>query len=151
MDIRLTLAAVALTAGLALPAAAESFASSASSAGSASVGSISDSIGGSSDASSGRQHAAAGEYRVLAVAPAADGRLAVELQSVDEPARRFTLRLPAQAATLDVGERIAVMARPYGLAFARAAALADGPAAAPFFVALDDDWRHELDLTRVTL
>ena len=125
MNTRLPLVVAALVvAGVALPAAAESFASSASSAGSASVGSLSDSIGGSSDASSGKQTAAAGEYRVLAVAPLA-------------------------AVTLAPGEHVAVQDRPYGLAFARVTDVAN--VAEPFFVALADDWRHDLDLRRVTL
>lgn len=150
MNTRLPLVVAAfVAAGVALPAAAESFASSASSAGSASVGSLSDSIGGSSDASSGKQTAAAGEYRVLAVAPLADGRQAVQLQAVADADRRFTLTLPVAAVTLAPGERVAVQDRPYGLAFARVTDAAD--AAEPFFVALADDWRHDLDLRRVTL
>ena len=143
MKIRPTLIAVALAAALSMPALAESFASSASSAGSASIGSLSDSIGGSSDASSGRQTAAAGEYRILAIAPAADGRQTLRLQAVTDPARSFTLTLPMAAATLQVGEHIAVQDRPYGLAFARV----DAPE--PFFVALADDWQRELELRRL--
>lgn len=141
--------AALLAAGVALPAAAESFASSASSAGSASVGSLSDSVGGSSNASSGKQTAAAGDYRVLAVAPLADGRQAVQLQALDDADRQFTLTLPVAAVTLAPGERVAVQARPYGLAFARVTERAVAPE--PFFVALADDWRHDLDLRRVTL
>jgi hypothetical protein len=137
--------AAVLAAGLVFPAAAESFASSASSAGSASVGSLSDSVGGSSDASSGNRTAAAGEYRILAIVPGQHGRQTLQLQAVAEPARRFTLSLPTAAATLQVGEHIAVQDRPYGLAFARV------DAAEPFFVALADPWRHELELRRVTL
>ncbi len=144
------LAALAALAGLTLPpAGAESIASSASSAGSASVGSLSDSIGGSSDASSGRQTAAAGTYRVLAVAPLDGERQRLTLQSEAEPQRQFTLTLPRAAATLAPGARVAVQARPYGLAFAHAPAGAATPA--PFFLALADDWRHDLDLRRVTL
>lgn len=129
------------------PVAAESIASSASSAGSASVGSLSESIGGSSDASSGRQTADAGTYRVLAVAPLDGGRQRLTLQSEAEPGRTFTLTLPLAAATLVPGARVEVQARPYGLAFAHAGA-APG---APFFLALADDWRHDLDLRRVAL
>lgn len=150
MTMRILTSAVAatLSLGLAAPAVADSFASSASSASSASVGSLSDSIGGSSDASSGQQTAAAGEYRVLAVAPLDGTRQAVQLQGVADPARRFTLTLPVAAATLAPGERVAVQDRAYGLAFARIVGQA---AAEPFFVALADDWRHDLDLRRVTL
>lgn len=139
------LTAVVLAIGLALPAAAESFASSASSAGSTSVGSLSDSIGGSSDASSGNRTAAAGEYRILAIVPGPHGRQVLQLQALAEPARGFTLSLPTAAATLRVGELVAVQDRPYGLAFLRV------DAAEPFFVALADPWRHELELRRVTL
>lgn len=138
-----------VAAGVALPSAAESFASSASSAGSASVGSLSDSIGGSSNASSGKKTAAAGEYRVLAVAPLAGGQQAIELQAVADADHRFTLTLPVAAVTLALGERVAVLERPYGLAFAHVRDVAT--AAEPFFVALADGWRHDLDLRRVTL
>jgi hypothetical protein len=150
MNTRLSLVVAALlAAGVALPAAAESFASSASSAGSASVGSLSDSIGGSSDASSGRQTAAAGEYRVLAVAPLDGARQDIDGQAGAVPARRFTLTLPVAAVTLSPGEHVAVQDRPYGLAFARVTERVAAPE--PFFVALADDWRHDLDLRRVTL
>ena len=140
----------ALMLALSLPAAAASFASSASSAGSASVGSLSDSIGGSSNASSGKKTAQAGEYRVVAVVTTGD-RQSVQLQGVADAQQRFTLQLPVAAAVLAVGERIAVLDRPYGLAFARPSAEVRGVEAAPFFVALADGWRGELDLTRVSL
>lgn len=145
MNTRLLLAAAAAAASLALPAAAESFASSASSASSASVGSLSESVGGSSEASSGRKTAAAGVYRILAITPVEPGRQAVQLLGLGDVPGGFTLTLPVAAAALQVGETIAVLDRPYGLAFARLAA------AEPFFVALADDWRHELGLRRVTL
>ena len=141
--------AACVLAAVAWPAAAESLASSASSAGSASVGSVSDSIGGSSHASSGKKTAAAGEYRVLAVAPLAGGRQAIELQAVDEADRRFTLTLPEAAVTLSPGARVAVLERPYGLAFTQVRD--EATAGEPFFVALADGWRHDLDLRRVTL
>lgn len=140
---------IAISLALLLPAHAESFASSASSAGSASVGSLSDSVSGSSDASSGKKTAQAGEYRVVAVATTGD-RQRVQLQGVADTQQAFTLELPLAAAVLAVGERIAVLDRPYGLAFARVAAPA-APAGAPFFVALADGWRGEFDLTRVAL
>lgn len=146
------LALAALAAALMpAPALAESIASSASSAGSASVGSLSDSIGGSSDASSGRRTADAGTYRVMAVAPLDDGLQRLTLQSEAEPGREFTLTLPVAAASLQPGARIEVQARPYGLAFAHAAAPDAGAPSAPFFLALADDWRHDLDLRRVAL
>lgn len=140
---------LALAAGLclwsALPAVAESFASSASSAGSASVGSLSDSIGGSSDSSAGNGRVAAGGYRVVAAAMAADGRQRLQMQGVADGGAAFELLLPTAAAVLAVGDLVDVQARPYGLAFARATA------AEPFFVALADDWRSELDLRPVAL
>lgn len=146
MNIRLHLVAAAVAAGLAFPAAAESFASSASSASSASVGSLSESVGGSSDASTGQKTAAAGAYRILAIVPADGDRQTLQLQGTAEASRRLTLTLPVAAAALQVGDEIAVLERPYGLAFARAT-----PAAEPFFVALDDAWMRDLDLRRVTL
>lgn len=133
-----------LSAALVLPAAAESFASSASSAGSASSASVSDSIDGSSDSSRGGK-VAAGDYRIVAIAPAADARQRVELQSVQDAGRRFALVLPVAAAPLVVGELIAVQDRPFGYAFAR------GAARETFFVALADGWQHDLDLKAVTL
>lgn len=141
--------AALISLALCAPCLADSFASSASSASSASVGSLSDSVGGSSDASSGQKTAAAGDYQVLAVRPVAGDRQAVELQAVAEPARRFTLTVPVAAVTLAPGEHVQVQDRPYGLAFARR--VAEQAVAEPFFVALADDWRHDLDLRRVTL
>ena len=139
-----------------LPAAAESFASSASSAGSASVGSLSDSITGSSDASSKGGKVAAGEYRIVAIAALPGDRQRLQLQAVADARQAFTLDLPLATATLAVGEHIAVLDRAYGLAFARAVARAVAPGAAvaapqPFFVALADTWRGDLDLRRVEI
>lgn len=137
---------VAMLAALALPAAAESFASSASSAGSASSGSVSDSIQGSSESSTRGGKVAAGEYRIVAIVPAAGERQRVELQSVQDGARRFALLLPVAAAPLVPGEVVAVHERPYGYAFAR------GPARETlFFVALADGWVQDQDLKAVTL
>lgn len=144
-----SLAAGLLALCVTLPAAAESFASSASSAGSASVGSLSDSITGSSDASSKGRKVAAGEYRIVAIAALPGERQRVQLQAVADARQAFTLDLPLATAALAVGEHIAVLDRAYGLAFARAAA--PGSAPQPFFVALDDTWRGELDLRRVEI
>jgi len=142
-------AALALATGLgvlpALPVTAESLASSASSAGSASVGSLSDSVGGSSNSSAGNGRVAAGAYRVVATAPAGDGRQRLQMLAVADAAVSFELLLPTAAAALAVGDLVDVQARPYGLAFARTAA------GEPFFVALADDWRSELDLRPVAL
>ena len=135
-----------------LPAAAESFASSASSAGSASVGSLSDSITGSSDSSSKGGKVAAGEYRIVAIAALPGDRQRLQLQAVADARQAFTLDLPLATATLAVGEHIAVLDRAYGLAFARAVAPgAAGAAPQPFFVALADTWRGDLDLRRVEI
>lgn len=136
---------VAASAALALPAGAESFASSASSAGSASSASVSDSIQGSSQSSTRGGQVAAGEYRIVALAPLDGGRQRVELQSVQEAARRFALLLPVAAAPLAVGEVVAVHERPYGYAFAR------GPVRETFFVALAEGWVQDQDLKAVTL
>lgn len=145
------LAAGLLGLALAAPCAADSVASSASSAGSASVGSLSDSITGSSDASSRGGKVAGGQYLIVAIAALPGERQRLQLQAVapDRPGTQagpaFALELPVAAAALAVGERIEVMDRPYGLAFARA----DSREA--FFVALADTWRGDLDLKRVTL
>lgn len=144
LPYRLLLAGLlALTA--AAPSQADSMASSASSAGSASVGSLSDSVNGSSDASSRGGKVAAGEYRIVAIAALPGERQRLQLQAVADAQRAFTLELPVAAAVLAVGERIEVQDRAYGLAFARA------DTREPFFVALADTWRGDLDLRRVTL
>jgi hypothetical protein len=139
-----TITALAFAAALTGPARADSLASSASSAGSASSASVSDSIQESSAASRGGK-VAAGAYRIVAIAPAAAGRQRVELQSVQDPARRFALVLPVAAAPLAAGEVIEVQDRPFGYAFAR------GPARETFFVALAEGWQQDLDLKAVTL
>ena len=128
----------------AVPGFADSLASSASSAASESVGSLSASIGQSSDSSTGNK-VAAGEYRVVATAVADGERQRLRLQGVDDATRAFELLLPVQAAVLQVGDALHVLDRPYGLAFAHERA------AAPFFVALADDWRDELGLRPVQL
>lgn len=141
-----------LLAGLATAAQAESFASSASSLGSASVGSLSDSVKGSSNSSSGKAQVAEGAYRVIdvAVAPGRAGRLQVTLQASERPGPEGALRLllPArawEAQGLRQGDLVQATHRPYGVEFARAADRM------PFFLALADDWRHELDTRAVGL
>ncbi len=128
---------------LAGTAQADSLASSASSAGSASSASVSDSIGTSSESSTRGGKVAAGDYRVVALAPMADGRWRVELQGAGDAA--FVLRLPAAAGPLVVGETVTVLDRPYGYAFAR------GPARETFFVALAEGFTREHELKAVTL
>jgi hypothetical protein len=127
---------------------ADSFTSSASSAGSASVGSSSDSIKGSSKSSSGDNKVADGNYEVLEVAAVPDrpGMLRLRLQpqaaTGNDANGAFLLDLPQKAlgpAGMAAGEIVSVHNRPYGLEFARA------QTREPFFLALTDDWRSDLD------
>jgi hypothetical protein len=146
-------ACVVLLCAVAAPARAESFASSASSAGSASLGSVSDSIGRSSNSSSGDNRTADGDYRVIDVAAWAQrpGTLQLTLRAVDIPEREFVLRLPVAALAprgIAAGDVVRLRNREYGLEFARAAQ--QGATAEPFFLALNDDWRRELDPRAVT-
>ena len=120
--------------------------SSASGSASQSLGSVSDSIQGSSNSSTGRR-VAAGEYRVVDVAAAQD-RPGLERLQLEGDGGRFTLLLPAavrEREALRSGDRIAVSAPAYGLAFTRVGA------AQPFFLALDEGWRHEFQRQAVTL
>ena len=142
-------------------AQADSFTSSASSAGSASVASLSDSISDSSDSSSGdddkkskKSKAQAGAYTVTQLARLDDGRVALRLAGVAglagaaqhgsgevaPAAITLTLRLPAAVAVeqdLQTGQTLHLLARPYGLAVARASD------ATPFFLAVDDRLRRD--------
>jgi hypothetical protein len=146
-------------------AQADSFTSSASSAGSASVASLSDSISDSSDSSSGdddnkkskKSKAQAGAYTVTQLARLDDGRVALRLAGVTgvvglagaaqhgsgevaPAAITLTLRLPAAVAVeqdLQTGQTLHLLARPYGLAVARASD------ATPFFLAVDDRLRRD--------
>jgi len=142
------LAALTLACLVAQPLGARADSSSVSSAldsGSRSVGSVSDSIQGSSNSSTG-QRVAAGEYRVVEIA--ADDRPGLERLRLEGEGGRFTLLLPAavrERAALRSGDRIAVSTPAYGLAFARAGA------GEPFFLALDEGWRHEFQRRAVTL
>ncbi len=109
------------------------------------VGSVSDSIQGSSNSSADRR-VAAGPYRVVEIA-AADGRPGMERVQLQGDAEQFTLLLPAevrQRAALQAGDRVAVSTPAYGVAFVREGA------AEPFFLALDDAWRHEFQRQAVT-
>jgi hypothetical protein len=136
---------------------AESFVSSTVSAGSASLGSSSQSVQTSSNSASGEKKVADGAYRVIdvAVMPERPGRpelLRVQLQlpgatGQDAPAT-LQLELPRQALAtrgLVVGELVNVRNRPYGLEFAHAATHE------PFFLALNDDWRSDLQTRAVKL
>lgn len=138
--------------GAAAGAGAESLASSASSAGSASVGSLSDSVKGSSNSSSGKTQVAEGAYRVIdvAAAPDRDQALRITLQATDRPGPEgaLQLELPRRAwepQGLRAGDLVQASHRPYGVEFARA------DTRTPFFLALADDWRHELDTRAVGL
>ncbi len=109
------------------------------------VGSVSDSIQGSSNSSAGRR-VAAGPYRVVEIA-AAEGRPGVERVQLQGEAESFALLLPIdvrQRAGLQAGDRVAVSTPAYGVAFVREGA------AEPFFLALDDAWRHEFQRQAVT-
>lgn len=120
--------------------------SSTSGSASQSLGSVSDSIQGSSNSSTGRR-VAAGEYRVVDVAAAQD-RPGLERLQLEGEGGRFTLLLPAavrEREALRSGDRIAVSTPAYGLAFTRAGA------GQPFFLALDEAWRHEFQRRAVTL
>lgn len=120
--------------------------SSTSASASQSLGSVSDSIQGSSNSSTGRR-VAAGEYRVVEIA-ALEDRPGLERIQMEGEGGRFTLLLPAavrERAALRSGDRIAVSTPAYGLAFARAGA------EEPFFLALDEGWRHEFQRRAVTL
>jgi len=137
-----------------LASRAESFASSASSAGSASSGSLSDSVRGSSRSSSGDDKVADGDYRVVEVAALADrpGMLRLQLLPRDaapgDTSGALQLDLPGRALGergMAAGEFVQVQNRAYGLEFARAATRE------PFFLALKDDWRGELDPRPVAL
>jgi hypothetical protein len=141
-----TLAAAACT----LPAHADSLASSASSAGSESSNSISNSIGASSNSSNHDRRVAAGQYRVIDVAqaPARAGTTRMTLRAVAGPAQEFTLDVPDRALAarqVAQGELVQVNQRVYGYEFA----YADNQK--PFFLALQDDWYHELGSHKVAI
>ena len=144
----------ALCAGVvAAPAHASGSASSASltgsSASSASVGSVSDSFKASSDGSS-KTTAAQGDYKVIEVA-AVHGRpemARLRLQPLAGQDGEVLLDLPARTverSNIEVGQVVAVQARPYGLEFAR------GDTRQAFFLVLDDDWHRELRAHAVVL
>jgi hypothetical protein len=135
-----------------------SAASSASSAGSASVGSLSDSVQGSSRSSAGDKPVTAGDYKVIAVTAVAGmpGQLNVRLErlpAADTPAGSadtVDLRLPEPALAgrpLREGDAVRILARGYGLAFARPAGAETNAATAAyqtFYLAVTDTWQREL-------
>ncbi len=150
MSKPLSLLAVLTLAGLAaspLVALADSSSvSSTSASASQSLGSVSDSIQGSSNSSTGRR-VAAGEYRVVEIA-ALEDRPGLERVQLEGEGGRFSLLLPAalrEREALRSGDRIAVSTPAYGLAFARVGARE------PFFLALEEGWRHEFQRRAVTL
>lgn len=140
----------AFAAACAAPVHATSFTSSASSAGSASSGSISDSIGASSDSASGEDRVAAGDYRVIdiAQAPGKADTTRLTLRAAAGPVREFTLDVPNRALAergVGKGELVQVSKRVYGFEFAHA----DSKRA--FFLALQDDWYHDLASRKVAI
>ena len=131
--------------GLALSALPVWAGSSVVSVSSESVGSSSTSIERSSASISGNGNKVAqGDYKVLEVA-ALEQRpdmLRVHLQAT-AGSDEFYLLLPRAAAergAVATGQTLHAQQRPYGLAFATAAAKAE-----PFFLVLDDAWYRELD------
>jgi hypothetical protein len=137
--VLLALAAVA-------SAQAESLVSSASSAGSSAASSLSDSLQGSSGSSQRDVRKAEGEYRILALAPTADGRVRVSLQPLaegegDGEGAREALALLLPPAAVAAGRLapeglVRAEARPYGLQWHSSAT------SQAFFLMLDDArWR----------
>lgn len=127
-------------------AQADTVTSSASSLASKSSGSVSDSFETSSDSSSGAKKTAAGPYTVTRVAQLADGRLELLLAPQTAEQAPLKLRLPAALVAeqrLQAGAAVHVLARPYGLAVAHRA---EGE---PFYVALDEPLRRDLESKKV--
>jgi hypothetical protein len=136
-----------LAAALAVPTlgwASSTTTSSASDSISTSVGSLSDSLKNSSDSSSKKTEVAAGDYRVVEVVAVAErpGQLRLTLAAVqDDEQPRLYLYLPETTVTqagVDTGQTLTALARPYGLAFAKAGA------AQPFYLLMRDEWLQEL-------
>lgn len=146
-----SLSLAVFAAACAAPVQAESFASSASSAGSASSASISDSISGSSDSSDGDKKVAAGEYRVIdiAQAPNKPDTSRLTLRAVTEGQdKSFHLDVPNRAMAqrqVIAGDVVKVNERVYGYEFAYA------DTQRPFFLALQDEWYHDLASRKVTI
>lgn len=149
---RTLLASLALAAGFAAQAHADSFASSASSAGSASSGSISTSLNGSSNSSNKNDKIANGAYRIDRVERLAQlgdkpamVRLSMQAEQVDQ---QLTLDLPVAVfdqQNLGRGDLVDVQKRAYGFQFAHA------DTRRAFFLVLADDWHDELAARPVTL
>jgi hypothetical protein len=150
---RLLLAA-AMSLSSAAACASSTASSAASDSASSTVSSTSESLRGSSTSSSPGGRTAAGDFRIVEVAEVAErpGRARLTLEPVAGNASApFTLELPhatLEAAALGAGDVIAAEQRPYGVAFATAAA---GRARTVFFLVLDDDWHRELATRPVTL
>lgn len=136
------------------PAYAESLVSSASSTASSAASSASDSLQGSSNSSSPAKTTATGDWRIdaLAQAPGRPGKMRLTLHAAQGQAREpLVLDMPegvVAAQGLAAGRVLALLHRPYGIAFAHAGAAA---AREPFFLVLADDWHGEIDARRVAL
>jgi hypothetical protein len=152
IHLRPLLATVASAVLIGTPAlsTAESIASSAASSASITASSASESLGASSNSSKSGNTAQAGDYRIEAVADAAQpGKVRLTLQPLEPTAERtgFVLTLPQAALDqqgLGRGATVRVRERAYGFEFARA----DNQQA--FFLVLADRWQRELDPRRVT-
>lgn len=132
--------------------AASSAASSASDSIGTSVGSASGSIQTSSGSSSKGHYLADGDYRIVAVAVAADrpGSIRIKLQAMAGNGENSELFLYVPQAAFDNGRlaqggTVTARKRSYGAEFANAATRK------VFFLVLDDDWFSELRTNAVAL
>jgi len=147
-------AALALTLGLAAPAAHADTTLSGSLSDSigTSVGSVSTSLKKSSQSSTGDDKTAAGDYKVIEMAAleGQPGMVRLKLQATAEQAQRdeFYLLLPQKAVDqgqVREGAIVTAQPRPFGLAFAA------GQPRQPFFLVMDDAWYRELSSRAVVL
>jgi len=132
--------------------AASSAASSASESITTSTGSASGSLQTSSGSSTKGQRLADGDYRIVAVAEAAErpGSIRMKLQAVADNNENSELFLTVPQAAFDngrlaQGSTVTARKRAYGAEFANA------ETRQVFFLVLDDDWYRELRSNAVVL
>ena len=132
--------------------AASSAASSASDSIGTSVGSASGSVQKSSGSSSKGQLLVEGDYKIVAVAAAAErpGSIRIRLQAVADNNESSELFLTVPQAAFDNGRlaqggTVTARKRSYGAEFANA------ETRQVFFLVLDDDWYRELRSNAVVL